>query len=291
MPVYMTKITGWSGSGATPEASEWDTYRNEIIRRALAKLDARNMENDPLLFDSMAVDDLKTSFETLQKIGVPLWKITRLTKTFTAPTEVLIDDQNYVCIFPHTSTSTNHPTGAEGALYWVKGGSNGVTWQSGQSYTSNNIISLSGDITVISNVKIHKSGTIRPIDIVSRQEMLDSGVDRIGLPEMVYLQKVSQTEQNLWISPIPGYDQVADNLVLTLDQVSNISKLNTNDTTRDFPDLAIGWLMYDLAIKMAPNYNKEDKIPALMLQRDEITRKLMGENTERTDRKSIKSAF
>jgi hypothetical protein len=239
---------------ATSGSSDWTQTRDNIIQQIGEKVGMIEEGGTPNADQIVLISrELNQFVKWLQVVHqVKLWKLSKATKTFSAPSEVTGTDSNvYTCIRSHTSSADNKPvTGDDWTTYWKLKGSTGGVWATSTAYTSTGDFTDSDDIIGIEKAFIRKNNTDIPVEIIGRHEYheIPNKVD-FGDPNRLWFDNL--LTDTIYIHPLV---EDTDDVVLHYEKILRIEDFDAAGNTGDFPVHWIAPIVWSVAHDVGITY-------------------------------------
>jgi hypothetical protein len=235
-----------SGEAVSSGSSDWTQTRDDIINQILQKVGALE-EGGTASAEQIALvsTELNQFVKWLQVVHqIKLWKLEWGTKTFSAPSEVTIDDVIYTCTRSHTSATSNNPLiGDDGSTYWRIKGTTGGVWAADTAYYSTGDFLDATDLIGIEKAYIRKNNIDRPVEVVGSASYAEiSNKTSFGDPITIFFDnKLTPT-----IFLYPQVEDV-DDVVVHYQKILRIDDFDVASNTPDFPVHWIAPIVWSVA--------------------------------------------
>lgn len=270
-------------------STDFTLNRNEIIFAAMRKVKGVNCDYEVSEIET-ASQALNLIVKSLQNFNVFLWTSEWATKTLTASSVVTGTDGNtYTCIRPHTAATANKPvTGDDYQSYWVDGGSSPAVWAEGTAYTSVGVFDAESDTLTIDKAGYRDAYSDNPIRIVDKFTFLDIYDKTVtGTPTTLWFER-SQSVARVWLWPIPD----VTTYILNLQRIRKLQDFDGEEDNADFPERWLEFLIYQLAVKIAPEYGIGiNERAALQAEANSLFAQAKRGNHEVQDDECVRSAY
>ncbi len=247
----------------TSGSHDFTRTRNEIITAALRKLESvAQGQNASVSQIEEGSEALNVITKSLQNRGVRLWTVENRVQTFTASSQVTVGGNVYTCFYPHTSAATDQPgVGANWRTYWHLGGTAGApAWVLATAYTASGVINLDDNTVGLQKVMIRDANNSdTPIEIVTYDTFfeIDDKYNLGAVPDCVAFKQ--DLTPRMFIYPQPNDTTYS----LPYLAIRKLEDWDAAGNTPDFPERWIEFLIYELAVNLAPEYGREDKVSLL----------------------------
>jgi hypothetical protein len=268
-------------------STDWSLNAEGICKRAIGKC----VRGEPTsLQKAEALEGLNIIVKALQNDNIFLWSVDWTTKTFSAPDEVIGDNDglNYTCRRGNTGAASNRPnSGADYTTYWEQTGSAGVTWVLGTDYSAIGDFAPSVDTLDVIQAYIRRNTSDDPVVIIDRESFhARFDKDNTGQPIQLYLEKKLVPRIYLWPQPENTTDVLH---YLRVKKLQDFDRL-TNDP--DFTTSMLRYLIYELASDLADDYGLELNERVLLTQKAaKFKRDIRKGNRERPTRNFVGSCY
>lgn len=243
-----------------------------------------------------ALEALNTILKNISMKGTVLTQTTNSQINLSTTTSEVIgtDGANYRCIKGHTSAATDQPvlttSTATWSIYWQKGGSSGVTWNTSTAYTSKRMTSVNTDWDTINKAIWRKDGYDYDLKLVPYETYLGvvDKMETATIPSTMAIEYTA-TGMNVYIWPVPESMTACS---LTVEAVKLFNDMASDSATPELPANWIDYLTYKLASNLADEYTLPLQERAYLSSKaEDLMKECLSSNTTFESPRYVRGAF